>query len=321
MQIGPVVVEPELVLAPMAGITDHPFRLLVKEQGCGLVFSEMISAKGLVYGGKAYRNLLFFVEEERPIAFQIFGSDPAVMAQAARILQEWGADLIDLNLGCPAPKILRNGEGGALLKDPARCASLIRSVVEAVEIPVTVKIRKGYDEYNQNAVEIALLAQESGAKAVTVHGRTVKQGFQGKADWDIIKEVSSALEIPVIGNGDVTTAQEAFQLQDYSRCAAVMIGRAARGNPWIFKQARAWMKEKRLLPEPSLEERKAMALRHLQLQVEFKGEKTAVLEMRKHMSWYFKSFPGAAAARERLRRAEKASEMAALVQSIEPNHF
>lgn len=316
MNLGSKTVHPALALAPMAGVTGHPFRLLAKEQGCGLVYSEMISARGLCCPGKRTAALLYYSEAERPVAFQLFGSEPAVLAAAAQILEERLVDLIDLNLGCPTPKITRNGDGGALMRDPVRCSAIFEAVVKAVNCPVTVKIRKGWDECSVNAPEIALRAEAAGVKAVAVHGRTVKQGYSGKADWEIIKKVKETINIPVFGNGDVSSPLDAEAMLKHSCCDGVMIGRAAMGNPWIFKQVRAWLEEGRKLGPPSPKERVEICIRHMALLCELKGNAVAAREMRRHASWYIKGLPGAAEARRRLIKAVNCDDMVAILQGF-----
>lgn len=314
---------PNLVLAPMAGVTNQPFRLLVKEQGCGLVCSEMISAAALCYGSKRTEALLYFTEAERPLSIQLFGSEPQVMARAAQKLEQYSPDIIDLNLGCPTPKIVRNGDGGALLRDPERCSAIFEAVVKAVRCPVTIKIRKGWDEGSVNAPEIARRAESAGISAVSVHGRTVKQGYSGEADWDIVKKVKEAVRIPVIGNGDISSPEDALDRLEYSQCDGIMIGRAALGNPWIFGQIRSWLEEGRRLAPPSPSDRVAMCIRHMNLLKELKGDHVAALEMRRHAAWYIKGLPGAAEVRKQLVAAKSCAEMAAYLsdfaQKLEAN--
>lgn len=320
MHIGSINVDPGVALAPMAGVTDHPFRLLVKEQGCPLLFSEMISARGLLHGGKGYQTLLFFTDFEKPFGYQLFGSEPEIMARAASILEKRGADFIDLNFGCPAPKILKNGEGGFLMKKPRQCKLIVEAVVNAVSCPVTVKMRKGWNDSTANAPALASIVLEAGAAAVTVHGRTVEQGYSGKADWDTIKEVAYNHQgAAIIGNGDVDSPQRAVQMLDYCKCSGVMIGRAALGNPWIFSQVIALLKGKKDIYFPTLDERKEMAVRHLNALCRFKGERAAVREMRKHICWYIKGYPGAAEARKQFIRAETRTELIKLIYQFSQN--
>ncbi len=314
LKIGPIIINPGLALAPMAGITAHPFRLLVKEQGCPLVYSEMISAKGLLYNNRRHHDLLYYTEEERPIGFQLFGSQPQILAQAAVMLENRGADFIDLNLGCPTPKITRNGEGGALMRNPELCSEIFKAVVGAVSCPVTVKLRKGWNEAEVNAVEIACRAEKAGLSAVTVHGRTVDQGYSGYADWAIIRQVKACLSIPVIGNGDINSPQKAQEILNYSGCDGLMIGRAARGNPWIFSQVLALLKNNKQPVPPSLEQVVNMALKHLSLLCIIKKEPVAVREMRQHAAWYIKGFPGAASVRQELIQASSYEAMEGILR-------
>ncbi|HOL18498.1 MAG TPA: tRNA dihydrouridine synthase DusB, partial [Bacillota bacterium] len=255
--------------------------------------------------------LLYFTDEERPISIQLFGSNPQVMAWAAQKLEQYSPDIIDLNLGCPTPKVVRNGDGGALMREPERCSAIFEAVVKAVRCPVTVKIRKGWDEGSVNAPEIARRAEFAGISAVTVHGRTVKQGYSGKADWDLIKKVKESVSIPVIGNGDITSPEEALSRLEYSQCDGIMIGRAALGNPWVFGQIRSWLEEGRRLAPPSPGARVAMCVRHMNLLKGLKGDHLAALEMRRHAAWYIKGLPGAAEVRKHLVVAKSCAEMAA----------
>lgn len=309
MKIGSVQLENVVVAAPMAGVTDKAFRILAKEAGCGLVCTEMVSDQALLYGNPKTLKLTDTSKEVPPVCVQIFGSQPGYMARAAQIAEERGAAVIDINMGCPTPKIVKNGEGAALMRDPAKAARIVKEVAGAVSVPVTVKMRKGWDEGSVNAVEVALRVEEAGAKAITVHGRTRAQFYSGRADWRIIAEVKKAVSVPVIGNGDIWQPQDALAMLDQTGCDGVMIGRAALGNPWIFSRTVHYLKTGEILPEPSLKERVYTALRHAGLLVEFKGEKTAVLEMRKHASWYIKGVRGAAAAREKIVRIKSISEL------------
>jgi tRNA-dihydrouridine synthase B len=314
LKIGPLQIEPGLALAPMAGITNHAFRTLAKEQGCRLLYTEMISAKGQLHGGDRNRSLLFYTEQERPLGFQLFGSDPLIMARAANQLEKLGADLIDLNFGCPTRKITRNAEGGALMSDPARCREIFKAVVGAVSCPVTVKMRTGWDERSINCLEIARLAEESGLKAVTIHGRTVDQGYSGQADWEIIKAVKEKIAIPLIGNGDVDSPQSAAEMFSYTRCDGVMIGRAARGNPWIFSSILAWLKDGTVKNPPALSEITATILRHFKLLAEQKGELLAAREMRRHSAWYIRGFPEAASVRQKLLHLSNYQQLESILQ-------
>ncbi len=316
MIVGEVRVSPAVVLAPMAGVTCHPFRLLAKEKGCGLVVSEMISARGLQQIGKRGRSLLYYTSAEKPIAFQLFGSEPDVIAEGARWLEDWGADIVDINLGCPTPKIVRNGDGGALMRAPSLCSTIFEAVVKAVDCPVTVKMRTGWDEHSINAPDIARRAEAAGVAAVAVHGRTVTQGYRGKADWVAIKQVKESVSIPVTGNGDLNTPSDAEAMLKFSGCDGVMIGRAALGNPWIFDQVRTWLEEKKLAPQPSAAEKMQVVLRHMTLLAGLKGEQVAVREMRRHSCWYIKNLSGAAEARRRLVHAVSAAEIEVILGEL-----
>ena len=294
MQIGKVKLKNNVFLAPMAGVTDMAFRILCKRQGCGLTYTEMVSAKGLHYKSDNTAVLLEIAEEEKPAAAQVFGSEPDIVAEAARQAEAGGAAIIDINMGCPTPKIVRNGDGSALMKSPVLVGEIVRSTVAAVEVPVTIKIRKGWDEKSVNAVEIASIAAMEGAAAITVHGRTREQFYSGTADWNIIKRVKDAVDIPVIGNGDVITPQDAGRMIEETGCDAVMIGRGAQGNPWIFKRTAEYLRTGELLPEPDFEQRVLAIMEHMDMVTELKGEGTGVKEMRKHAAWYLKGMPGSA---------------------------
>lgn len=316
MKIGSLELKNNVFLAPMAGVTDMPFRVICSEMGCGLVYSEMVSAKGLMYGSKNTEKLLSVDKRERPIAVQLFGSSPEILGKMAKSLEDAAIDIIDVNMGCPAPKIVKNGEGSALMKTPALVGEIVRSVVESQKKPVTVKFRKGFDDGSINAVEIAEIAEANGASAVAVHGRTREQYYSGKADWDIIKEVKKSVSIPVIGNGDVFSPQDAENLFDYTGCDAVMIGRGAQGNPWIFRRITKYLETGEILPPPDAGERMEVALRHLKMLVDFKGEYIGVREMRRHLSDYTKGMTGAAQMRGKINSASTLAEMEEYIKSI-----
>lgn len=314
LEIGGVVLENGLVLAPMAGVTDLSYRKLCKEQGCGLVVTEMVSAKAILYKNRNTQELLRIRDEERPAAVQLFGSDAGIMGEIAQVVSEGNCDLIDVNMGCPVPKIVNNGEGSALLKEPKKVEAILTAMVKRSKKPVTVKIRKGFNDASVNAVEIAKIAEGCGVAAVAVHGRTREQFYSGKADWEIIRQVKEAVKIPVIGNGDVTGAKEAKAMLDLTGCDGVMIGRGAKGNPWIFSQILHYLETGEVLPGPSVLEIKAMILRHGQLLSEDKGEFTAMREMRKHMAWYTAGLPHSAALRNEINLVETLEEMAGLME-------
>lgn len=315
MKIGNVVLENNIFLAPMAGVTDLPFRILCKEMGCGLVYSEMVSAKGIFYGNENTTKLLTIEQRERPTAVQLFGSDPAIMAAMAKKIENYPIDILDVNMGCPAPKIVKNGEGSALTKNPSLVGQIIKAMVTAQKKPVTVKIRKGFDDNHINAVEIAKVAQENGAAAIAVHGRTREQYYSGKADWDSIKAVKDAVSIPVIGNGDVFTPQDAKALLEYTNCDAIMIGRAVQGNPWIFKRILHYLNTGEQLPEPTAEQKVEKALCHARMLIDYKGEYIGIREMRKHISWYMKGIKGAAELRGKINQVISYNEMEQLLKN------
>lgn len=313
MHIGNVYIEHPVFLAPMAGVTDQPFRRICRELGCGLVYSEMISAKGLLYESENTRKLMAVHPDERPVAVQLFGSEPDIMGRMAKKIENEPFDILDINMGCPAPKIVKNGEGSALMKDPAKVGEIVAAMVQSQNKPVTVKIRKGYDDNTLTAIECAKQAEKNGAAAVAVHGRTREQFYSGKADWNIIQEVKAAVGIPVIGNGDVNSPEDAVAMFQQTGCDAVMIGRGAQGNPWIFARVARYLKTGELLPEPTIDERIAMAICHAQMLIDYKGEYTGVREMRRHMSYYLKGVPGASAIRGQLNAAESLLDMEMLL--------
>lgn len=316
IKIGVISLKNNIFLAPMAGVTNMPMRILCKEQGCGLAYTEMVSARGMHYDDRKSFRLAEIHAAEKPAGVQIFGSDPAIMAEIARKLDDSDACLIDINMGCPTPKIVKNGEGCALMRDPALAARIIAAVVKAASKPVTVKMRKGWDEAHVNAVEMARIAENCGARAVTVHGRTRDQFYSGKADWEIIREVKEAVSIPVIGNGDIWSPHDCVRMFAQTGCDAVMIGRGAQGNPWIFSRTAEYLKSGVLPPEPSIEDRIRMIKRHLRMLIELKGEHTGVLEMRKHIAWYIKGIRNAAHMRETIFRLSTESEILTVLDGL-----
>ena len=316
LQIGDVQLENNLILAPMAGVTDLPFRLLCKEQGAGLLCMEMVSAKAILYNNKNTEALMAIDDREPPVSLQLFGSDPDVISEMAKRIEERPFSILDINMGCPVPKVTGNGEGSALMKNPKLVEEIITKTARAIRKPVTVKIRKGFDESHVNAVEIAKIAEASGAAAVAVHGRTREQYYSGKADWDIIRQVKEAVKIPVIGNGDVTSPEAARQLMETTGCDGIMIGRGAQGNPWIFRQILHWMETGEEEPKPDLEEVKAMILRHARMLVEYKGAYTGIREMRKHVAWYTAGYPNSAKLRARVNEIESLEALEHLIQGI-----
>lgn len=286
LTIGNVTLDNPVILAPMAGVTDLPFRLLCREQGAGLVCMEMVSAKAIYYNNKNTQELLEIHPREMPASLQLFGSEPEIVADMAARIEERPFSILDFNMGCPVPKVVNNGEGSALMKNPQLVEEILTALVKAVKKPVTVKIRKGFDDDHVNAVEIAKIAESCGVAAIAVHGRTRAQYYSGEADWDIIRQVKEAVRIPVIGNGDVNSPQAARKLLESTGCDGVMIGRAAQGNPWIFRETVEYLTTGILPDRPTNQEKKELILRHAQLMTETKGEYTAVREMRKHLAWY-----------------------------------
>ena len=304
LRIGNTVLENNVILAPMAGVTDLPFRVLCREQGAGCVVTEMVSAKAVLYNNKNTRELLQIDPAERPAAVQLFGSEPDIMAEIAARLEEGPYDYIDVNMGCPVPKIVNNGEGSALMKNPERAKEVLTAMVKAVKKPVTVKFRKGFNDLSVNAVEFAKMAESCGVAAVAVHGRTREQYYSGKADWDIIRQVKEAVRIPVIGNGDIFTPEDAGRMLKETGCDGIMVARGAKGNPWLFGRINHYLDTGEVLPGPSMAEIKAMILRHGRMLVQFKGEGVAMREMRGHMAWYTKGMPHSAALRNEINQVE-----------------
>jgi tRNA-dihydrouridine synthase B len=326
MRIGNVELLNPYILAPMAGVTDLPFRLLCKEQGAGLLCMEMISAKALQYKNKNTKALLAIHPDEYPVSLQLFGSDPYIISEMAKQIEELPFQILDINMGCPVPKVVKNGEGSALMKDPKLVGRIVGQTVRAIQKPVTVKIRKGFDDAHVNAVEIAKAAEEAGAAAVAVHGRTREQYYSGRADWDIIRQVKEAVAIPVIGNGDVVSGETARAMMEQTGCDGVMIGRAAQGNPWIFSelagycrtcegQALEYCRTGAKQESPPRDVVKAAMLRHARLQIEFKGDYIGIREMRKHVAWYTKGMDGAAKLRDAINRVESYEELEELLDT------
>lgn len=309
MKIGNVELKNKVFLSPMAGVTDLPFRLICKEQNCGMLYTEMINGKALCYDDENTKKMLNIEDEEHPVAVQIFGSDPEFMGRAAEIMNAYPNEILDINMGCPAPKVVKNGDGSALMRNPKLAEEVLKSVVKNSTKPVTLKIRKGWDDNSVNAVEIAKIAEASGISALAIHGRTREQYYSGKADWDIITEIKNAINIPVIGNGDVFTVEDARNMLDKTGCDAIMIGRGAQGNPWIFKRINHYMETGEILPEPTLEEKINTAVKHLNLAVREHGEYVAVREMRKHIAWYLKGLKGSAKVRDEINKITSYEEV------------
>lgn len=304
LTIGKVTLENNLILAPMAGVTDLPFRLLCREQGAGLVCMEMVSAKAIYFHNKNTEELMEIHPDEIPASLQLFGSDPDIISEMAKRIEERPFSILDINMGCPVPKVVNNGEGSALMKNPGLVEEIITKTVKAVKKPVTVKIRKGFQENMVNAVEIARIAEASGAAAIAVHGRTREQYYAGRADWDIIAQVKQAVSIPVIGNGDVTDGASARKLLEQTGCDGIMVGRAVRGNPWIFREIRHFLETGKQPGKPEAAEIRETILRHAAMELAHKGEYTAVREMRKHIAWYTTGWPHSAALRKSINEIE-----------------
>ena len=315
LKIGNVELENSYVLAPMAGVTDLPFRLLCREQGAGLLCMEMVSAKAIQYNNKNTKALLEIHPAEPPVSLQLFGSEPDVISEIAKRIEELPFSILDINMGCPVPKIVKNGEGSALMKNPKLVHEIVSKTVKAIQKPVTVKIRKGFDDSCINAVEIAKIIEDAGAKAVAVHARTREQFYSGKADWEIIRQVKEAVSIPVIGNGDVTSGTDAIAMKEQTGCDGVMIGRGAQGNPWIFSELLEYERTGKMPERPSLEELKQMIYRHAKLQLEYKGEYLGIREMRKHVSWYTTGLPNSARLRGAINAVESFEELGELLEN------
>lgn len=316
LTIGNVTLDNNVILAPMAGVTDLPFRLLCRRQGAGMVCMEMVSAKAIFYNNKNTEELLRVHPEEVPASLQLFGSEPQIIADMAKRIEERPFAVIDFNMGCPVPKVVNNGEGSALMKTPGLVEEILTALVKAVKKPVTVKIRKGFDDGHCNAVEIAKIAESCGVAAIAVHGRTREQYYSGRADWDIIRQVKEAVKIPVIGNGDVDSPQAARLLLEQTGCDGVMIGRAAQGNPWIFREVVRYLEDGSLAERPDNQEKKRMVLEHAGLQLQYKGEYTAVREMRRHLAWYTVGMPHSARFRQMINTMESMEELMAGIETI-----
>ena len=306
----------KIILAPMAGICDLPFRLLCKEQGCDIVYTEMISAKGMYYNNKNTEPLLMTDDKEKPVGVQIFGSEPRLMAEQAKRIEDRGFAFIDVNMGCPVPKIVNNGEGSALMKNPKLIGDIVNELVNLCSLPITIKIRAGFNEENINAVEVAQIAQKAGVSAIAVHGRTREQYYHGRADWDIIKAVKKSVKVPVIGNGDVTSAEDVIRIKKETGCDSVMIGRAAKGNPWLFADIKEFLKSGNHIVRPDINEICEMMLRHARLMIEYKGEFTGIHEMRKHVAWYTQGMKDSAKLRARINTVETYEELEKLISRL-----
>lgn len=317
LQIGNVTLENNLILAPMAGVSDLPFRLLCREQGAGLVCMEMVSAKAILYKNRNTEELLTIDPKEHPVSLQLFGSDPDIISEIAKQIEERPFDILDLNMGCPVPKVVNNGDGSALMKNPRLAGEIIEKTARAIKKPLTVKIRKGFDDAHVNAVELAHIAQESGAAAVAVHGRTREQYYAGHADWDIIRQVKEAVSIPVIGNGDIRTPEDVAAMAEQTGCDGYMIARGAEGNPWIFRQILHYFETGEHLSRPDFSEVTEMLLRHAKMQIDCKGDYTGIREVRKHAAWYTAGYRNSSKLRGRINEVENYEQLEALFREVE----
>ena len=317
LQIGNVTLENNLILAPMAGVSDLPFRLLCREQGAGLVCMEMVSAKAILYKNRNTEELLTIDPKEHPVSLQLFGSDPDIISEIAKQIEERSFDILDLNMGCPVPKVVNNGDGSALMKNPRLAGEIIEKTARAIKKPLTVKIRKGFDDAHVNAVELAHIAQESGAAAVAVHGRTREQYYAGHADWDIIRQVKEAVSIPVIGNGDIRTPEDVAAMAEQTGCDGYMIARGAEGNPWIFHQILHYFETGEHLARPDFSEVTEMLLRHAKMQIDCKGDYTGIREIRKHAAWYTAGYRNSSKLRGRINEVENYGQLEALFREVE----
>lgn len=317
LQIGNVTLENNLILAPMAGVSDLPFRLLCREQGAGLVCMEMVSAKAILYKNRNTEELLTIDPKEHPVSLQLFGSDPDIISEIAKQIEERPFDILDLNMGCPVPKVVNNGDGSALMKNPRLAGEIIEKTARAIKKPLTVKIRKGFDDAHINAVELAHIAQESGAAAVAVHGRTREQYYAGHADWDIIRQVKEAVSIPVIGNGDIRTPEDVAAMAEQTGCDGYMIARGAEGNPWIFRQILHYFDTGEHLARPDFSEVTEMLLRHAKMQIDCKGDYTGIREIRKHAAWYTAGYRNSSKLRGRINEVENYEQLEALFREVE----
>lgn len=317
LQIGNVTLENNLILAPMAGVSDLPFRLLCREQGAGLVCMEMVSAKAILYKNRNTEELLTIDPKEHSVSLQLFGSDPDIISEIAKQIEERPFDILDLNMGCPVPKVVNNGDGSALMKNPRLAGEIIEKTARAIKKPLTVKIRKGFDDAHVNAVELAHIAQESGAAAVAVHGRTREQYYAGHADWDIIRQVKEAVSIPVIGNGDIRTPEDVAAMAEQTGCDGYMIARGAEGNPWIFRQILHYFETGEHLARPDFSEVTEMLLRHAKMQIDCKGDYTGIREIRKHAAWYTAGYRNSSKLRGRINEVENYEQLEALFREVE----